>query len=69
MAKRETNRLRVIRAEKRITQLDTAAKANMGMTRFWKIENGYIDPTPADRAAIAKALKVSEAEVFPEAVA
>jgi transcriptional regulator with XRE-family HTH domain len=65
MAKADKNRLRVVRAEKRVTQIDIAARAKIGMTRYWKIENGYIDPTPAERAALARALKVQESEAFP----
>jgi transcriptional regulator with XRE-family HTH domain len=69
MVKRDRNRLRVMRAEKRITQIDAAAKAGIGVTRFWRIENGYTDPTPGERERIAKALRVSSSEVFPEPVA
>jgi transcriptional regulator with XRE-family HTH domain len=70
MAKRDRNRLRVLRAEKRLTQLDAAGRAKMGVTRYWKIENGYIDPLPEEREKLAKALRVDVAEAFPpEAVA
>jgi transcriptional regulator with XRE-family HTH domain len=71
MAKRDRNRLRVVRAEKRITQLDTAIRAGIGFTRYWKIENGYVVPTDEERADIAKALRVSVDTAFPppEAVA
>jgi len=65
MAKRDKNRVRVCRAEKRLTQLDAALRAKMGLTRFWKIENGYKKPDEKERAAIAKALRVDEAEAFP----
>jgi len=64
------NRLRVIRAERRITQLDAAVSSGMNKTRFWTIENGYAAPTDKERAAIAKALGVAESEAFPaEAIA
>lgn len=69
MAKGDKNRLRVLRAEKRLNQLDTAARAGMGITRYWKIENGYITPDADERAAIAKALRCEESEAFPQAVA
>lgn len=77
MAKRDKNNLRVLRAEKRITQIDAAMKASrilaskgksLGVTRFWRIENGYTDPEPVERTAIARALGVDVAEAFPEAV-
>jgi transcriptional regulator with XRE-family HTH domain len=69
MAKGDKNRLRVIRADKRLTQLDTATRAGVPMTRYWKIENGYLDPTPEERKAIAKVLRVTESDAFPAAVA
>lgn len=69
MAKSDKNRLRVLRAEKRLTQLDTAARAKVSIARYWKIENGYTEPTSSERAALARALRVEESEAFPQAVA
>jgi transcriptional regulator with XRE-family HTH domain len=69
MAKRDKNRLRVVRADRRITQMDTALKSGVSLNRVWRIENGYSDPTPTEQAAIARALKADVAEVFPQAVA
>jgi transcriptional regulator with XRE-family HTH domain len=69
MAKRDKNRLRVVRADRRITQLDTALKSGVSLSRLWRIENGYSDPTPTEQAALAKALKADVAEIFPQAVA
>lgn len=69
MSKRDRNRLRIIRAEKRLTQIDAAARAGIGVTRYWKIENGYIDPSETERAALARALRCSVSEAFPSAVA
>lgn len=62
-------RLRVLRAEHELSQMDTAAKAKIGLYRYWQIENGYAEATDAERAAIAKVFKVEAGEVFPEAVA
>lgn len=64
-----SNRLRVLRAEKRTTQMDLAAKAKISVGRYWKIENGYVEPTRGERAAIARALKVDASAAFPESVA
>jgi transcriptional regulator with XRE-family HTH domain len=69
MAKRDKNRLRVVRADRRITQIDTALKAGLPFGRFWRIENGYRQPTPQEQAAIARALKADVTEIFPQAVA
>jgi len=59
------NKLRVLRAERRISQLRVAIGAGLGTTRFWAIENGYAQPTAAERAAIARTLNVSESEAWP----
>lgn len=62
-------RLRVLRAERGISQMDTALKAKMALNRYWRIENGYSEPTPDEQDAIAAVFKVSTREAFPEAVA
>jgi transcriptional regulator with XRE-family HTH domain len=64
-----SNRLRVLRADKRKSQLETALGAKIPEGRYWRIENGYIEPSSDERAAIAKSLGVSEAEAFPEVTA
>ncbi len=63
------NRLRVLRAEKEVSQLDIAMKAGLKEYRYWRIENRYVIPTDGERAAIAKALKVTVVDVFPESEA
>jgi DNA-binding XRE family transcriptional regulator len=66
----QINRLRVRRAELDITQGKAAKAAGLARYRFWQIENeeGPV-PTPAERKAIAKALKVKSADdLFPEQV-
>ena len=57
------NRLRVIRAERACSQLDTALKAKITEGRYWRIENGYVVPTEDERARIAAALKVPVADL------
>jgi transcriptional regulator with XRE-family HTH domain len=59
------NRLRVQRADRRITQLDLAIKIGMSTGRLWRIENGYLSPTETEKAALAKALKVKPHDLFP----
>lgn len=63
------NRLRVVRAEKRKSQMDTATEAAMSLNRYWRIENGYVEATSDERAALARVLGVEESEAFPEALA
>jgi transcriptional regulator with XRE-family HTH domain len=60
------NRLRILRAERRFSQLRTALFAGMNATRYWKIENAFVEPTEAERAAIAGVLQATEAEIWPE---
>jgi transcriptional regulator with XRE-family HTH domain len=59
------NRLRVVRAEKRVSQLRTALRAGIDPTRLWRIENGFREPSEAERGAIATALGVGEEAIWP----
>lgn len=59
------NRLRVQRAERRITQIDTALKANIPHSRYWRIENGYDEPTEPERKRLARVLKSDVETIFP----
>lgn len=61
----KTNRLHVVRAERRITQTDLARKIKMGRYRYWQIENRYITPTPEEKERLATALKVTVEDIFP----
>jgi transcriptional regulator with XRE-family HTH domain len=61
---KDGNRLRVVRAERRVSQLRLAAMTHIHPTRVWKIENGYVAPTVADRHRIAHALGVSERDIW-----
>src|SRR5712691_5728152 len=65
----EGNRMRVIRAERRMTQLTLAMVTRIHPTRVWKIENAYAEPNRRERQAIAAALGSSEWDVWPRAVA
>lgn len=60
--------LRVRRAMLDLTQLEVARLAGMHMIRYSRIENSVFDPTPAERKAIAKALKAKADDLFPELV-
>jgi transcriptional regulator with XRE-family HTH domain len=63
------NRLKALRAERDLSQLDLSTKTRIKEYRYWRIENGYVIPTDRERMAIARALRVAESEVFPEAIA
>ena len=62
------NRLRVVRAEKRVTQeqIEQRTKKRITQTRISQIENGQADPSEDEKRIIARALKVEVQDVFPE---
>lgn len=67
---KQRNRLRVWRAERRMTQIKLATRADINMTRYWRIENGYIDPTETEKTKLARILKAPDVDsVFPQAEA
>lgn len=61
-------KLRVLRAERGISQMETAAKAQLSQNRYWKIENGYANPTDDEREHIAAVFDVPVTDIFPQAV-
>ena len=62
------NRLRVLRAERDgISQRDTALKAGIALDRYWRIENGYADPTDDEIKKLARVFRGATPEdLFPE---
>lgn len=63
-----TNRLRVLRAERRLTQEDVEARTRnpkVLQSKLSLIENDHIEPTQAERRSIARALRVTVEEAFP----
>jgi transcriptional regulator with XRE-family HTH domain len=71
--KARPNRLRIVRAEKRVTQeaLERRTRGRISQTKVSQIENGYLEPTLEEARLIARALDVPIREIFPasEAVA
>lgn len=65
----QSNRLRVLRAERLLSQMDTAARAGISHNRYWRIENGYTEPTPDERRELARVLGSTIAAAFPRQVA
>jgi predicted transcriptional regulator len=59
---------RVRRAALDLTQRKAADAAGVELNRFVRIENGFTDPTDAEIKRIAKALKSTRADLFPESV-
>lgn len=64
------NTLRVRRAEKggqkrSIPQLEVAKAVKINMNRYWRIEQGYLNPTPAEIKALARYFRCSADILFP----
>lgn len=62
-------RLRVLRAERGLSQLETATLSGISMNRYWRIENGYAQATTDEQDALAKVFAVEREHAFPAAVA
>lgn len=68
-SKRQTVRrqYRQWRAAVDLSQLDTAERAGMTRERYWKIENGYEQPTAAEQSKLARVFQI-ETELFAGSV-
>ncbi len=55
-------RLRLRRAELRVSQLVVALAAGINPTRLWRIENGYRKPTVEEENVLRMVLKLVPAE-------
>jgi transcriptional regulator with XRE-family HTH domain len=67
MPKATPNRLREIRRARGLTQLDVAMKASLSQSTYWMIENLYREASPPERTKLARVLKSTKAELFPDA--
>jgi transcriptional regulator with XRE-family HTH domain len=63
MVSKTTNRLRVLRAEKRIPQEVLAHHAGIKPSRYWRIEHGLKDPTDDECRALARVLGVRRSDL------
>lgn len=61
--------LKVAIIERRITQRRLARRLRMDETRLSRIITRQVVPFPRERKALARALNVAEAALFPEQVA
>lgn len=70
MKHKVSNRLFVLRAERRLTQLDVAKRLGFPTKfRYWQIENERIEPTPKERKRLARVFGVDETAIFPQVAA
>jgi transcriptional regulator with XRE-family HTH domain len=60
-----TKRLRVIRAERNLTQMKVAFRAKIHINHYWRIENGWTHPSPDEQERIAKVFDLPVSDVFP----
>ncbi len=60
-----TNRLREIRAAKRITQFQLRILTGIQQSKLSFIENGLIKPGTEEKEKISKALGLKPEEIFP----
>lgn len=58
-------RLKALRLKKSLTQAELAEKADLNSNYYAKIERGIVKPAPEAYEKIAKALKVTAADIFP----
>lgn len=61
--KKDVRRLKVWRAERGVTQNKLARKAGMHALRYWKIENGELEPDEDEKKAVAAALNVKVSDI------
>lgn len=62
------NRLRVWRAERGFSQMDTARLAGISRDRLWRIENGYVDATDEEQGTLARIFGVQVSDIFTSEV-
>lgn len=61
-------RLKVLRADRDVTQTKLARAAGLSPARYWQIENGEgSEPSPDEKNAVAAALSVKVSDIaWPE---
>ncbi len=57
------NRLKVLRAERSVTQVDLAIAMGFSQAKYSLIERGYYTPNDAERNKLAKVLRVDVSEL------
>lgn len=62
----EANRIKERRQELGMSQVELARRSQMASPNLSAIECGRLAPWPKARKALAKALGVSESELFPD---
>lgn len=60
------NQIKEFRHKVGLSQVELARRAHIASTNLNSIENGRLKAWPKARRKLARALKVTEAELFPE---
>ena len=55
----KTNRLRVLRAERRMSQDAAAARLRVSQAQYSKLERGFAEPTAQQRRILARMFRVA----------
>lgn len=58
-------RIKAVRKEKRLTQIEVAEKAGITSNYYARVERGEARPSADTYEAIAKALKLTASDIFP----
>ena len=61
-----TNRIKELRERAGLSQVEVARRARMASTNLNAIENGRLAPWPKVKRALARALKTTQDELFPD---
>lgn len=63
--KKVAKKLKSLRLERNLTQVELATKADISSNYYAKIERGEIRPSVEMYESIAKVLKVTASDIFP----
>jgi transcriptional regulator with XRE-family HTH domain len=61
------NKLKKTRLAREMLQIHLAAKSGINFATLSRIEHGWLKPTAAQKRRLARVLKVSIGELFPQA--
>lgn len=59
------NRIKILRAERELTQRALAIRADINPTRLSFLENDLVQPTEREQKHLARALRADVVEIFP----
>lgn len=59
----------MLRAQYDLSQMEVAAHLGCGHHRYWRIENGFQEPTQIEKATLARLLKTTVTDIFPKVAA